>query len=165
MNRTMSLVCGSAQKWTAAITVGALAAASLMGPASAEVGPDDVKIDDGVVAQPIADQPGDAAAGREWASGRKLGNCLACHAISDLSELPFHGEVGPPLDGVADRWSAEELRAILVNSKTVFGDQTIMPAFYRTAGLNKVADDFAGKTILSAQQIEDIIAYLLTLKE
>ncbi len=165
MNRTLSLASGSAPKWAAVITAGALAAASLLGPASAEVGPDDVTIVEGVVAQPIADQPGDPAAGREWAAGRKLGNCLACHTISDLSELPFHGEVGPPLDGVADRWSAEELRAILVDSKAVFGDQTIMPAFYRTAGLNKVAEDFAGKTILTAQQVEDIIAYLMTLKE
>ncbi len=57
------------------------------------------------------------------------------------------------------------MRAILVDSKAVFGDQTIMPAFYRTAGLNKVAEDFAGKTILTAQQVEDIIAYLMTLKE
>lgn len=133
--------------------------------ATAEVAADAIQIVDGTIAQSIADQPGDAVAGRDLASNRKLGNCLACHTISDQSDLPFHGEVGPPLDGVGDRWSAEELRAILVNSKAVFGDQTIMPAFYRTAGLNRTAEKFAGKTILNAQQVEDIIAYLLTLKE
>ncbi|MEL6479950.1 MAG: c-type cytochrome, partial [Pseudomonadota bacterium] len=72
---------------------------------------------------------------------------------------------GPPLDGVADRWSEAELRAIIVNSKAVFGDHTIMPAFYRTTGFNRTLEKFAGKTILSAQQVEDVVAYLKTLKE
>lgn len=156
---------GNGHRHAVGATAVALAGMLAFGTASAETAADAVEIVDGVVAQPIGDKPGDAAAGRELAADRKMGNCLACHAISDLDELPFHGEVGPPLDGVGDRWSAEELRAILVNSKAVFGDHTIMPAFYRTAGLNRIADKFAGQTILSAQQVEDIIAYLLTLKE
>ena len=90
---------------------------------------------------------------------------MACHANSDLEDQPFHGEVGPSLDGVGDRWSAGELRAILVNSKAVFGDGTIMPAFYRDSGFNRPAEKFVGKTILTGQQVEDVIAYLLTLKE
>lgn len=110
-------------------------------------------------------QPGDAENGRKVAIDRKKGNCLACHANSEATEQPFHGEIGPPLDGAGSRWTAAELRAILVNSKAVFGDGTIMPGFYRTAGFNRVAEEFEGKTILTAQEVEDVIAYLLTLKD
>ena len=129
------------------------------------VKPGDVKIVEGAIAQSLTGVAGDAAKGRDWFMGRKLGNCLACHANTDLAEQPYHGEVGPPLDGVADRWSEEELRAIVVNSKLALSEETIMPAFYRDGGYNRIADKFAGKTILSAQQIEDIVAYLKTLKE
>jgi sulfur-oxidizing protein SoxX len=152
MNRAMPLMAGA----VLAVAVSA---------AGAEVAPGDVKIEDGLVMQSLTSQPGDPAMGREWAAGRKRGNCLACHANSDLKDEQFHGEIGPLLDGVGDRWSAEELRAILVNSKAVFGDATMMPAFYRDTGFTRPAEKFAGKTILTAQQVEDIIAYLLTLKE
>ena len=77
----------------------------------------------------------------------------------------FHGDVGPVLDGVADRWSAEELRAIVVNSKAVFGDETVMPGFYSLEVGKFVSEDLVGKTILSAQEVEDVVAYLGTLKE
>jgi sulfur-oxidizing protein SoxX len=82
-----------------------------------------------------------------------------------MAKEPYHGEVGPPLDGVADRWTPAELRAILVNSKEALSPDTIMPSFYRDSGFNRVAEQFAGKTILTAQQVEDVIAYLTTLKE
>ena len=147
----------------------ALAAATVVGMAGAalsDTAPGDVAFtEEGSVAASLTGQSGDPAKGREWFAGRKLGNCLACHANADLSEQQFHGEVGPPLDGVADRWSEEELRAIIVNSKMVFGDGTIMPSFYRDTGYNRVGKKFDGKTILSAQQVEDVIAYLMTLKE
>ncbi|MGI9522279.1 MAG: sulfur oxidation c-type cytochrome SoxX [Hyphomicrobiaceae bacterium] len=127
--------------------------------------PNDVNIVDGKLNQSLSGRAGDAAAGRKWFVGRKLGNCLACHVNSDTATQQFHGEVGPPMDGVADRYSEPELRAIIVNSKAVFGDHTLMPAFYRTRGLNRVGKKFVGKTILSAQQVEDVLAYLRTLKE
>lgn len=133
--------------------------------AVAEVAPDEVKVEDFAIAESLTGQPGDPVKGREWAMGRKLGNCLACHENSDMSEQQFHGEVGPPLDGAGSRWSAEQLRAIVVNSKAIFGDQTIMPAFYRVSGLNRPLDTFEGKTILTAQQVEDVVAYLMTLKD
>ena len=99
---------------------------------AAGTAPGDVKInDDGEVAMSLTGSAGDAAAGRDVYKSRKAGNCLACHANADLADQQFHGEVGPTMDGVADRYSAGELRAILVNSKAVFGDQTIMPGFYR----------------------------------
>ncbi|NIO38863.1 MAG: sulfur oxidation c-type cytochrome SoxX [Burkholderiales bacterium] len=95
---------------------------------------------------------------------RKKGNCLACHVVSSLSDEPFHGEVGPPLDGVADRMSAGEMRLRVVDPKVV-NEDTIMPAFYRTEGFERVLKDFEGKSILSAQEVEDVLAYLQTMKE
>ena len=113
------------------------------------------------ISQSLTGQSGDVNKGRKTVINRKQGNCLACHALSSLANQPFHGEVGPPLDGVAKRYSEGELRLILVNSKKVF-EGTIMPAFYRLSGLNRVNKKFAGKTILSAQQVEDVIAFLKT---
>lgn len=113
----------------------------------------------------LTGEKGDPAKGREWFMGRKLGNCLACHVNTEMSEQSWHGEVGPPMDGVASRYTEAELRGIVANSKNVFGEQTIMPAFYSMKLGVRVADKFAGKTILSAQQVEDVVAYLMTLKE
>ncbi|EFO29432.1 chain H, The Soxax Complex [Roseibium sp. TrichSKD4] len=129
------------------------------------VAPDTVEIVDMEVKASLTGAAGDPGAGRETFADRKKGNCLACHANADLSEQLFHGEVGPELNGAADRWSAEQLRAIVINSKEVFGDQTIMPGFYTTDLGVRVTDKFQGKTILSAQEVEDVVAYLLTLKE
>ena len=121
--------------------------------------------DDFEIVDSLTGTPGDSAKGREWFANRKLGNCLACHQNAELSEQAFHGEIGPTMDGVADRYSESQLRAIVVNSKVVFGEETVMPGFYRTSGLNRVAEKFAGKPILTAEQVEDVVAYLLTLKE
>jgi sulfur-oxidizing protein SoxX len=145
----------------------AAAAAVLASTAVAysETAPNDVHIMDMKVSESLTGTAGDPAAGRKAFADRKLGNCLACHAVSDQSEQLFHGDVGPSLDGVADRWAPEELRAIVVNSKAVFSEDTVMPGFYTLeVGIN-VAKDFVGKTILSAQQVEDIVAYLATLNE
>ena len=129
-----------------------------------EVAPVEVKFEDGAVLASLTDAAGNPEEGAKVFMNRKLGNCLACHMNADMEEQPFHGEVGPPLDGAGDRWSTEELRGIVSNSKEMFPD-TIMPAFYRDAGFNRSLDKFEGKSILSAQQVEDVVAYLLTLKE
>ena len=143
----------------------ALAVAAIAGTAIAgTVAPGDVTFEDGAVSASLTGAAGDPAKGKDWFVGRKLGNCLACHENSDAKDQSFHGEVGPPLDGVADRWSEAELRGIVANSKMMF-EGTIMPAFYNTAGYNRNREEFEGKTILTAQQVEDIVAYLLTLKE
>ncbi|MFT7574739.1 MAG: sulfur-oxidizing protein SoxX [Alphaproteobacteria bacterium] len=149
------------------VAVTALTAlAVLTGGASAEaVKPGDVKITDGQLAKSLTGKAGDPVAGKKTFVGRKLGNCLACHVNKDTSKQQFHGEVGPALDGAASRYEPAALRAIIVNSKQVFGEQTLMPGFYREAGLNRVNKKFKGKTILSAQQVEDVLAYVLTLKK
>ncbi len=146
-----------------AMVAGTFAVSAIAGEA---VAPSKVMInDDLAIEKSLTGQAGDAVAGRDLFVNRKLGNCLACHQNADLASEPFHGEVGPTLDGAGDRWEAGQLRAILVNPKQVFGDHTIMPAFYRDAGFNRNAKKFKGKTILSAQQVEDIVAYVSTLKE
>ena len=129
-----------------------------------EVAPNDVKFVDGAVLVSLTGVTGDPSNGRKVFMNRKLGNCLACHVNSEMLEQTFHGEVGPALDGVAQRWEEHELRGMLVNSKMMF-EGTIMPAFYRESGFERNLKKFQGKTILSAQQVEDVLAYLLTLNE
>ncbi len=135
------------------------------GAGAAEIAPGDVKIVEGALDTPLTEKAGDPETGRAIFANRKQGNCLACHMVTDLLDTEqFHGEVGPALDGVADVYSVGELRARIVNPKSELPD-TIMPSFYRAGGTNRSAEKFAGKTILSAQQVEDVVAYLQTLKE
>ncbi|MFT4959776.1 MAG: sulfur-oxidizing protein SoxX [Paracoccaceae bacterium] len=150
------------KKLIATVAVTAFFAGTAM--AQDTVAPTAVKFDNGAVESSLTGVAGDAANGRKVFANRKQGNCLACHANSELSEQSFHGEVGPALDGVADRWSEDELRGLVSNSKMTFED-TIMPAFYIDAGYLRPADKFDGKSILSAQQVEDVVAYLMTLQE
>lgn len=133
--------------------------------AAGTVAPNDVNYEDGAVASSLSGAAGDAANGRKVFASRKLGNCLACHAVDDQKDQLFHGEVGPELNGVADRWNEGELRAIVANAKTVFSEETIMPGFYSLDVGANVRKDLIGKTILTAQEVEDIVAYLGTLKE
>lgn len=155
---------GATRKGLPALLAGAAVMAASVASAGT-VAPDSVPIVDMELTQSLTGVAGDPVAGRETFADRKKGNCLACHANADLNDQLFHGEVGPVLDGAADRWEEAQLRAIIVNSKDVFGEQTIMPGFYTMkVGIN-VAEDHAGKTILSAQEVEDIVAYLMTLKE
>jgi len=140
------------------LAMAAPAAADVIEPAAVVYG------DYGEVEQSLTGESGDIENGRAVFINRRLGNCLACHENSDMADQPFHGEVGPNLDGVGDRWAEADLRGILVNSKNVFPG-TIMPAFYRNEGFIRVRDDHAGNTIMSAQEVEDVLAYLMTLQE
>ena len=115
------------------------------------------------IPESLTGKPGDPAKGRQVAINRKLGNCLACHKMP-IPEQQFHGEVGPDLNGVGSRYKVGELRLRVVNSK-ILNEGTIMPAFYRSDGYHRVLKNFKGKTIISAQEVEDVIAYLVTLKE
>ena len=110
----------------------------------------------------LTGKPGDAANGKKVVIGRKKGNCLACH-VMPIPEQQFHGMTGPDLHGVGDRMDEAELRMRIVDPKIIDSD-TMMPSFYRTADLHRVLKKFQGKTILSAQEVEDVVAYLMTLK-
>jgi sulfur-oxidizing protein SoxX len=131
---------------------------------AAEVAPADVKFTDDGVKESLTGKAGDPANGRKVFADRKLGNCLACHAVDDQKDQLFHGDVGPELNGVADRYGEAELRGLIVNSKKTFED-TIMPGFYTLEVGKNVREKSVGKTILSAQDVEDVVAYLATLKE
>ena len=117
---------------------------------------------DGAIAKSLTGKPGDATKGRKLAISRKQGNCLACHKMP-IPEQPFHGEVGPELNGVAGRLSEGQIRAMIVNPKMA-NPNTIMPAFYRNEGFTRVLKKFKGKAMLSASQVEDLVAYTMTLK-
>lgn len=121
------------------------------------------KVADNAIQQSLTGKPGDAAAGEKSFTNRKLGNCLGCHQVTSLAKQPFHGEIGPSLDGVAGRYSEAQLRMQVVNAKVINPD-TIMPAFYQTDGLHRVLDKFKGKPVLTAEQVEDVVAFLKTLK-
>lgn len=129
-----------------------------------EVKPEDVSFDDDAVAMSLSGAPGNAEEGAKVFADRKLGNCLACHENPLMKNQLFHGDVGPSLDRVANRRDPEELRAIVSNAKKVFGSETVMPGFYTIEVGADVRKDLVGVTILSAQQVEDIVAYLSTLK-
>jgi len=136
-----------------------------------EIAPTEVSFSDGAIEASLTGKPGDPAAGREIVSNKSLGNCVACHAATDLADVPFHGEIGPMLDGAGERWSEAELRGIIADAKQMF-DGTIMPSFYKTEGFIRPGKAYTGKAaddtfapLLSAQQIEDVVAYLVTLKE
>jgi len=106
---------------------------------------------------------GNAKKGRATAVHRKKGNCLACHAMP-VPEQADHGNIGPSLVGVGSRYTAAEMRLRLVDPKTINPD-TIMPSYYRKTGFHRVQKKWKGKTVLSAGDIEDILAYLVTLKD
>lgn len=115
------------------------------------------------IEEPLCGLTGDADRGREIAIDRGRGNCLACHALP-APEEDFHGQIGPPLYGVALRYSEAELRMRLVDAMQV-NPMTIMPGYYRHPDKNhQLAARYEGKTMLSGQQVEDLVAYLLTLK-
>jgi sulfur-oxidizing protein SoxX len=145
-------------------------AAALVSPTAGQaelpLAPFSIVVTAGVAAipAPLTGRPGDPKEGGKVVAERRLGNCLSCHEIDALREEEFHGDVGPSLDGVAGRWDTGTLRMIVVNAKTVFGEETVMPAFYRVDGLNRVRSQFLGKPILTAQQVEDVVAFLATLK-
>ena len=153
---------------TALVAASVIAATS----ANAEMAPAEVVFDTGAVAQSLTGVAGNAEEGAKVMSNRGLGNCVACHMVSAMPTVDFQGNVGPSLDGVADRWDETNLRGIVSDAKMTF-EGSIMPSFYKNAGYIRPGDAYTGKAapaeglapLLSAQQIEDVVAYLMTLKE
>ncbi|MCV6593131.1 MAG: sulfur oxidation c-type cytochrome SoxX [Silicimonas sp.] len=129
-----------------------------------------VVYEEGAIAASLSGAAGNPATGAEIMN-KGSGNCIACHRVTALDHLPFHGEIGPSLDGAADRWTEAELRGLVANAKNWFPD-TMMPAFYKVDGFTRLGNAYSGKAhegevapLLTAQQIEDVVAFLMTLKE
>lgn len=149
-----------------------LAASLMCGTAATaeDIKPADVVFADGAVAQSLTGQPGNPENGAVLMD-KGAGNCIACHQVDALPALDFQGTVGPQLDGVADRWDEAQLRGIVSNAKQMF-PETVMPSFYKTSGYIRPGDAFTSKPIapeaitplLTAAEVEDVVAYLMTLK-
>ncbi len=121
----------------------------------------DYVVENYAINAPLSDQPGDPVRGQAVMIDREGGNCLGCHAAPLDAE--FFGTTGPDLAGVGRRLTPGQLRLRLVDPKR-FNPMTMMPAYYKVEGLHRVRKDFIGKPVLTAQQIEDIVAYLSALK-
>ena len=106
---------------------------------------------------------GDPARGRGIVASRQVGLCLLCHS-GPFPEERFQGNLAPDLAGAGKRWSEGQLRLRIVDSSRL-NAATIMPAYHRTEGLMRVAPAWRGKPVLSAQQIEDVVAFLMTLRD
>jgi len=105
---------------------------------------------------------GNPERGRQIVANRQVGLCLLCHT-APIPEERFQGDLAPDLRGVGSRLSEAQIRARIVDPSKA-NPSTIMPAYYRTDGLTRVAPRFQGKTIFTAEQIDDVVAYLVTLK-
>ena len=115
------------------------------------------------IQQSLTGARGDPARGRAIVANRQVGLCLLCHS-GPFPEERFQGDLAPDLKGAGARWSEAELRLRIVDSGRI-NPASIMPAYHRSEGLVRVAPAWRGKTILSAEQIEDVVAYLMTLKD
>jgi L-cysteine S-thiosulfotransferase len=114
------------------------------------------------VPQPLTDSPGDAARGRTIVGNRQQGLCLLCHS-GPFPEPHLQGTLAPSLNGAGARWTEAQLRLRIVDSRRLNPD-SLMPALHHTHGLSRVGAAWAGKPVLDAQQVEDVVAFLRTLQ-
>jgi L-cysteine S-thiosulfotransferase len=115
------------------------------------------------IPKPLGGLKGDPRRGEAIVLDRREGNCLICHRFPFKDE-PFQGEIGPSLIGVGARRTEGQIRLRLVDESRM-NPETLMPPYYRVADLTNVAPEYEGKTALTAQQLEDVVAYLSNLKE
>jgi L-cysteine S-thiosulfotransferase len=139
-----------------------LAAVGSYGVAYADPLPPYSVVDDAIPAS-LTEVAGDPAGGRAIVLDRRLGACLLCHS-GPVPEERFQGTLGPDLSGAGSRLSAGQLRLRLVDA-TRLNPHTIMPPYYRVEGLSRVGSAWRGKPMLTAAQIEDVVAFLSTLRD
>jgi L-cysteine S-thiosulfotransferase len=111
---------------------------------------------------PLTDTPGDAARGRSIVANRQQGLCLLCHS-GPFPEPHLQGTLAPNLNGAGTRSSEAQLRLRIVDSRRL-NAESLMPALHRVEGLSRVGGAWAGKPVLDAQQVEDVVAFLRTLQ-
>jgi sulfur-oxidizing protein SoxX len=120
------------------------------------------RVENAGIRAPLTHEAGDPQRGFAAVTSRDSGNCVLCHAVPGGDERTM-GNLAPPLAGVGGRLGAAELRLRVVDSSLV-NPRTIMPAYHRVKSLNQVAAAYRGKPLLSAQQVEDVVAYLGSLR-
>jgi sulfur-oxidizing protein SoxX len=111
----------------------------------------------------LTGSPGDQARGRAIIASRQTGLCLLCHT-APIPEVRLQGTIGPDLKGSGARWNEGQLRLRVIDAARI-NPETVMPPYYRVDGLTRVATNFRGRPVLSAEQIEDVVAYLATLRD
>jgi len=119
------------------------------------------RVEGDAIDAPLGALSGDPLRGRAVVSGRDA-NCLLCHAVPETGAR-FMGDIAPSLSGVGSRFSDGQLRLRIVDQSRLNPD-TVMPSYYKIEGLVRVAPAYRGKPVLTVQQIEDVVAYLKTLK-
>ena len=112
---------------------------------------------------PLTGAKGDVLRGRAIVANRQVGLCLLCHS-GPFPEERLQGTIAPDLKGAGARWSEGQLRLRIVDAARV-NSSTIMPPYYRIDGLHRVATVLQGRPVLTAEQIEDVVAFLATLRE
>ena len=120
------------------------------------------EVRDGGIHEPLTAARGDPARGRRVAIDPARGNCLICHTVPDAPQERFQGDIGPPLAGVGARVPEARLRLRVVDGTRIAPD-TVMPAYHRVDGLQRVAPEWKGRPVLDAAEVEDVVAWLLTL--
>ncbi len=144
-----------------ALCVAAMLTAPCLPAAGQALNP--ARIVDSAIAASLTGGKGNPVRGRAIIVNRQLGLCLLCHS-GPFPEERFQGNLAPDLQGAGTRWSEGELRLRIVDAR-VLNPESIMPPYYVADGLARVAPAFRGKPILTAEQIEDVVAYLVTLRE
>ena len=132
-------------------------------PVAAQDTPRSFTVTGDAIPTPLTGAKGSAERGRAIVSNRNIGLCLLCHSGPFPAEK-FQGTLAPDLAGAGTRWSEGQLRLRIVDAGRLNAD-TIMPPYYRTDGLHRVASAFRGKPVLTAEQIEDVVAFLMTLRD
>jgi sulfur-oxidizing protein SoxX len=147
----------STSRWMVVLAV----AAQVTSASAAGLPP--VEIVGDAIPRSLTGKPGDPARGRKLVLDRQHGLCLLCHT-GPFPEERFQGTLAPDLRGAGTRWSEGQLRLRIVDSRRLNAD-TVMPSYYRTDGLTRVARPWEGRPVLSAQEIEDVISFLKTLRD
>ncbi|MFA5538320.1 MAG: sulfur oxidation c-type cytochrome SoxX [Gemmobacter sp.] len=157
---------------TARLLLGATCAFWAATAASGDIAPEDIVWNGSSIAESLTGVPGDADEGFNVFSSRSIGNCVACHEIMSMPHIDWPGDVGPPLDGAAERWTEAELRGLVVDAKRTY-EGSMMISFYKRSGYIRPGEAYTGRapeggesglsTLLTAQQVEDVVAFLQTL--
>lgn len=147
------------QFWTAVAVAAAFQAHAAAAQTAAVA---QFRVTEDAIDAPLDGKIGDASRGRRIVLDREGGNCLICHRVPEPAER-FQGEVGPDLEGVAGRLSVAQMRLRMVDQSRL-NPATIMPPYHRVDNLKRVPSRFFGRPALQSQEIEDVLAYLATLR-
>jgi L-cysteine S-thiosulfotransferase len=157
----------SGSRSTLSLIRSAVLALVLLSAATSSASPQDATVPYTIVGDAIpaslTGSNGDSDRGRAIVANRQVGLCLMCHS-GPLPEVKLQGNLAPDLKGAGARWNEGQLRLRIVDASEINPD-TIMPPYYRVDGLVRVANSFRNKPILTAEQIEDVVAYLVTLRD